>query len=55
MEVLEHAQTGWGYHLAQRLHVAAVQVVVEVEAGLLWVSLSQTVWVGVLEELRSNV
>ena len=30
-------------------------VVVEAEAGLLWVYSIQTVWVGVREESRSNV
>jgi hypothetical protein len=30
-------------------------VVAEVEVGLVWVSLIQTVWVGEREELRSNV
>ena len=55
MEVLAHARTGSGYHRAQRPRIAAVQVVEEAEADLLWVSLIRTVWVGVLEELRSNV
>ena len=49
VEVLERAQTGLGCHQARRPRVGAVQVV-EVEAGLLWVYLTQTVWVGVQEE-----
>ena len=55
MEVLALAKSGLGYRQAQRPRVAAVQVVVEVEAGLVWVYLIRTVLVGVLEELRSNV
>jgi hypothetical protein len=43
VEVLERAQTGWGCHRARRPHMAVVQVVVEAEAGLVWVSLIQTV------------
>lgn len=55
VEVLALAKSGLGYHQAQRPRVAAVQVVAEVEAGLVWEYLIRTVWVGVLEELRSNV
>jgi len=54
VEVLARAKTGLDCHRAQRPRIAAVQVVVEAEAGLVWAYLIQTVWVGVLEELRSN-
>ena len=55
VEVLACAKNGLDYHRAQRPRIAAVQVVEEAEADLLWVSLIRTDWVGVLEELRSNV
>lgn len=55
VEALERVKTGLGCRQAQRPRGVAVQEVVEVEAGLSWVCLIQTVWVGVLEELRSSV